>query len=256
MIISGIIIGIIALTVLVVAHELGHALVARRYGTVVEEFGIGFPPRAWAKKVKKSFLGKNVTYSINWLPLGGFVKMQGEHDSDKGKGDYGAMTFWQKTQVLLAGVAMNWLLAVVLFTILALFGIPKLLPEQFSVDGDTQRTTTAVEIASVTAGLPAETAGLKVGDQVLRVDNQAVTDPLMFTNYIAEKRGETVMIDYTRGNEERSASVQIRDDNSDKQGYLGVGPTQREYLRSTWSAPIVGVGLTSQYREFFLRSLR
>ena len=246
MIISGIIIGIIALTVLVVAHELGHALVARRYGTVVEEFGIGFPPRAWAKKVKKSFLGKNVTYSINWLPLGGFVKMQGEHDSDKGKGDYGAMTFWQKTQVLLAGVAMNWLLAVVLFTILALFGIPKLLPEQFSVDGDTQRTTTAVEIASVTAGLPAETAGLKVGDQVLRVDNQAVTDPLMFTNYIAEKRGETVTIDYTRGNEERSASVQIRDDNSDKQGYLGVGPTQREYLRSTWSAPIVGVGLTSQ----------
>ena len=246
MIISGIIIGIIALTVLVVAHELGHALVARRYGTVVEEFGIGFPPRAWAKKVKKSFLGKNVTYSINWLPLGGFVKMQGEHDSDKGKGDYGAMTFWQKTQVLLAGVAMNWLLAVVLFTILALFGIPKLLPEQFSVDGDTQRTTTAVEIASVTAGLPAETAGLKVGDQVLRVDNQAVTDPLMFTNYIAEKRGETVTIDYTRGNEERSASVQIRDDDSDKQGYLGVGPTQREYLRSTWSAPIVGVGLTSQ----------
>lgn len=255
MIISGIIIGIIALTVLVVAHELGHALVARRYGTVVEEFGIGFPPRAWAKKVKKSFLGKNVTYSINWLPLGGFVKMQGEHDSDKGKGDYGAMTFWQKTQVLLAGVAMNWLLAVVLFTILALFGIPKLLPEQFSVDGDTQRTTTAVEIASVTAGLPAETAGLKVGDQVLRVDNQAVTDPLMFTNYIAEKRGETVTIDYTRGNEERSASVQIRDDNSDKQGYLGVGPTQREYLRSTWSAPIVGVGLTSQLTRETLKGV-
>ena len=75
----------------------------------VEEFGIGFPPAAYKKNVKKSFLGKNVVYSVNWLPLGGFVKLQGEHDDDKKPGDYGAATFWQKTKILLAGVAMNWL---------------------------------------------------------------------------------------------------------------------------------------------------
>ena len=82
----GIVIGIIALTILVVLHELGHALVARRNGVRVEEFGIGFPPAAYKKKVKKSFLGKNVVYSVNWLPLGGFVKLQGEHDDDKKTG--------------------------------------------------------------------------------------------------------------------------------------------------------------------------
>ena len=102
MLLTGILIGIIVLNLIVVAHELGHALVGRKYGTVVEEFGIGFPPKAWSKKVKKSFLGDNVEFSINWLPLGGFVRFQGEHDAAAKKGDYGAMTFWQKTQVLLA----------------------------------------------------------------------------------------------------------------------------------------------------------
>jgi regulator of sigma E protease len=138
MLLTGILIGIIVLNLIVVAHELGHALVGRRYGAVVEEFGIGFPPKAWSKTVKKSFLGENVVLSINWLPLGGFVKFQGEHDAASEKGDYGSLTFWQKTQVLLAGVAVNWVLAAVLISILAAVGLPKLIPDQFSVAGDTQ----------------------------------------------------------------------------------------------------------------------
>ncbi len=80
--IFGIIIGLLTLVILVVVHELGHAIVAKRNGVVVEEFGIGFPPKAWAKKLKNGVL-----FSINWLPLGGFVKLQGEHDEASGKGD-------------------------------------------------------------------------------------------------------------------------------------------------------------------------
>ena len=72
MLILGILIGLVVLVLLVSVHELGHALVARRNGVVVEEFGIGFPPKAWAKKLKNGVL-----FSLNWLPLGGFVKLQG-----------------------------------------------------------------------------------------------------------------------------------------------------------------------------------
>jgi regulator of sigma E protease len=90
MLILGILIGLIVLVLLVSVHELGHAIVARRNGVVVEEFGIGFPPRAWAKKLKNGIL-----FTLNWLPIGGFVKLQGEHDAANKKGDYGAATFWQ-----------------------------------------------------------------------------------------------------------------------------------------------------------------
>ena len=88
-----VVIGLFLLVFLVVVHELGHGIVARRNGVVVEEFGIGFPPFAWGRKVARSILGRNVLFSLNWLPLGGFVKLQGEHDAATGKGDYGAASF-------------------------------------------------------------------------------------------------------------------------------------------------------------------
>ena len=128
MLVIGIIVGLIVLVFLVAAHELGHAIVAKRNGVVVEEFGIGFPPRAWAKKLKNGVL-----FTLNWLPLGGFVRLQGENDSASKKGDYGAATFWQKTKILFAGVAVNWLIAVVLLSALAVTGLPKIVSNQFSV---------------------------------------------------------------------------------------------------------------------------
>ena len=94
LIIWGVLLGLFVLILLVVLHELGHAIVAKRNGVKVEEFGVGFPPAAKKWKVKRSFLGENVTFSLNWLPLGGFVRLKGEYDSAKGEGTYGGSTFW------------------------------------------------------------------------------------------------------------------------------------------------------------------
>ena len=245
--IVGIIVGVIVLTLLVVAHELGHALVAKKHGTVVEEFGVGFPPKLWSKKIPNSILGKNVEYSINWLPLGGFVRLQGEHDDDTNKGDYGAMTFWQKTQVLLAGVAVNWLLAVVLLTVLALFGMPKILSNQFYVASDTQFISQPVELVSVTSGLPADKAGLRPGDKILRFAGQTLDNAKRLSELATANKGRTVSVIYSRHGTEHEAKVTLRKDNSDQKGFLGAGaPTQRELIRSTWSAPIVGFCTTAQ----------
>lgn len=254
--IVGIIIGVIVLTLLVAAHELGHALVAKHYGTKVEEFGLGFPPKVWGKTPKQSFLGKNVLFSINLLPLGGFVKMQGEHDDDKKPGDYGRMTFWQKSLTLLAGVIVNWLLAVVLLTLLAVIGLPKLLPNQFYVPSDAQITTQPVVLATVAEWLPAAKAGLETGDQILRFDGQPVESAEALAALSANNKGETVKVIYSRNSVEHETAVSLRADNADKRGYLGAGPSQQsQTIRSTWSAPLVGLCTTAQMTWVTLQGL-
>lgn len=246
----GIIVGLIVLVLLVVVHELGHAIVARRNGVVVEEFGIGFPPRAWAKKLKNGIL-----FTLNWLPLGGFVKLQGEHDSADQKGDYGAATFWQKTKILLAGVVINWLVAVVILTILALSGLPKILPNQFSIPSDTIILTQPIELATVSHDSPADKAGLKVGDQILRFAGEPVLTAESLNQKTASHKGETVEIVYSRKGVEQTARVTLRTDNADKKGYLGVGSGQREQIKASWSAPVVGVVTTGQFTLVTLQGL-
>ncbi len=242
----GVMIGVIVLTVLVVIHELGHAIVARRHGVVVEEFGIGFPPRAWGKKIARSFLGRDVTYSINWLPLGGFVKLQGEHDAATKKGDYGAVTFWQKTQILLAGVAMNWLTAAVLLSILALFGLPKALPDQFVVAGDTTIVREPVQVTYVLADSPAAQAGIRPGDRVISLGGTPIQTTEAVKEIAQEQRGRKVPLEYRRDNQQYIVDVALNDTNQNQKGYLGVSSAQQERIKATWSAPIVGVMTTVQ----------
>lgn len=247
MLLVGILTGLIILVLLVAVHEFGHGIAARRNGVAVEEFGIGFPPFAWGKKVKQSILGKDVLYSLNWLPLGGFVRLQGEHDSADKKGDYGAATYWQKTKILLAGVLMNWVTAIVLFTILALIGMPKILPNQFSIPSDTITATKPVNIVTVQSGSPAQAAGLKKGDTILLFDGREVQSAGDLTEATKTNQGREVAITYSRGGEESTSTVKLRGAEGATKGYLGVSSNQQaSEIRATWSAPIVGVGTTIQ----------
>lgn len=240
MIFFEIILGLIILAILVIAHELGHALQAIRSGVVVEEFGVGLPPRALKKKLKNGLL-----LTLNWLPLGGFVKLQGEYDSASNKGDYGAATFLQKTKILLAGVTANWLIAAVLLTFLAMTGMPKVLTNQFSIPSDSQVINQPVEIASILKDHAAEKAGLKVGDKIIRFDNEEVPTTERLIDLSRQKKGQSVNIIYDRSGSEYKIEVKLGKDVST--GILGAGLGQRQLIKSTWSAPIVGVATTAQF---------
>ena len=134
---------------IILLHEMGHFIVARLMGIEVEEFGIGFPPRAI-----KLFTWKGTDFTLNWIPLGGFNKIKGEDDPNV-PGGMAAANPWKRIPVLLAGVAMNLLTAVLVYTILfSQMGIPD---------------THSAVIAAVDPGSPAATAGLKVNDVVLTV---------------------------------------------------------------------------------------
>lgn len=236
--ILGIIVGVLALTFLVVLHELGHAIAARRNGVVVNEFGIGFPPVAWKRKLKNG-----VDFSINWLPLGGFVKLKGEYDSATKKGDYGAASFWAKTKILLAGVFVNWMTAVILLTILAFTGMPQVIPNQFSVPSDTKTIQQPVQLSSISANYPAANAGLKSKDKIVRFAGQEVETTQDFIDLTHKYQGQKVEVIYVRGGTEASTHVVLKTGSGIVFGAGLVQPTQ---TKSTWSAPIVGLATTWQ----------
>lgn len=239
MLLLGILTGLIVLVLLVVVHELGHAIVARRNGVVVEEFGIGFPPQAWKRKLKNGVL-----FTLNWLPLGGFVRLKGEHDSAKGKGTYGAATFWQKTKILFAGVVMNWLVAAALFTVLAWIGLPKIIPNQFVVPADSRIATSAVSLVKIVDDSAASRAGFQQGDVIESINQKAIATSADFITITKEHAGKTVSVTYKRDGALYTKEVKLGE--SSAKGIFGASLGQRETIHATWSAPIVGIVTTGQ----------
>ena len=245
--IFGIIIGLISLTFLVALHELGHALAAKKNGVKLKEYAIGFPPRIKSFKAKTDkILPKGTKISIGAIPLGGFVRLQGEHDSDSKKGDYGAASFWGKTQILFAGVAMNWLVAFVIFTVLAISGMPKLLPNQFYLSSDAKISGGGVQVSAISKNSPAEKAGLNKNDTLLEFNGQKVENSTRIRQDLKNNAGKTVSLKISRNGKEISKSVKLNEKGNN--GFLGaVLSDGMQKIHSTWSAPIVGLGTTVQF---------
>jgi len=204
------------LGILVIVHELGHFVTARLFRVRVLEFGIGFPPRA---KVIRD-VGETV-YSLNWLPIGGFVKLEGE-DGDEAQDprSFAAQGLLRKLVILLAGVAMNLVLAFAIFTGIALTGDPAI----------------GVYVPYVQPGSPAEMAGVRVGDVIERVDGRTFSafGPSSILQDLRAKAGRTVVLTARRDGAAVQLTATLRDPQQIEagNGALGIGQVPDRPLES------------------------
>ncbi|MEI6237483.1 MAG: M50 family metallopeptidase [Candidatus Saccharibacteria bacterium] len=258
---SLLILGIFLFILLVVVHEYGHFIVAKRNGVDVEEFGVGFPPKLFGKTMGKGiFRGY---YSVNALPLGGFVRLKGEHDSDTQKGSYGSVNLSAKMRIMLAGVMMNLIVAIIMFTVVAWVGMPQLVNNQFTVKSDTKIIRSEVILNFIEDNSPAAKAGLKSGDNIASIDGQKIENQQQLHVATKNHAGQNVKIIYDRDGSNFVTSATLLTNNEveksiksdNPKGYLGVGSTDYKLAKSTWSAPIVAVGLSVQLTGMTLKAL-
>lgn len=188
-----------ALGFLVFVHELGHFLTAIRMGIKVEEFGFGYPPRMFTL-----FRWKGVPVTINWLPLGGFVRMAGEEGNFDVEGSLAAAPPWKKIPVMAAGAVMNLLAAVVLFGIVSAY-----------------EPLGPVTIDNVQAGSPAAAAGLREGDIVLAVDGKPIDSTRSLQSAIKARGDQPTAIDFRR-QDQQSGDTTARVELTPQNGIIGV----------------------------------
>lgn len=226
-----ILIAIISLVVLMAIHELGHFLMAKRFGVPVEEFGIGLPPRIFGFKFGQTF------YSLNWLPFGAFVKIPALEGDDSERDEQ--LPIYKRALIFSGGVIATWIAAFLIFTIIAgVWGLP------FAASGDQPGQ---IQIMEVNADSPAEEIGLKMGDIVVGGqvnDQQFDFDQVdQMISFLGDHRGQEVTLIIQRGADQFDVDLAI-DADPEKQ-VLGVmigSVVQQHY--SWYQAPGAGLKAT------------
>ena len=193
---------ILGLGILILFHELGHFLVARTLKIEVEEFGVGFPP-----KLVKLFEAGGTQFTLNWIPLGGFVRVKGENDPDV-PGGLAAANPWVRLAVLFAGPVTNLLLGVILATILFYnMGEPVL---------------DRVMVQKIAAYSPAEKAGLQIGDTIVQVEDQVITSVDQLQKAIYDRLGEPTRLIYDRNGQTFATALTPRNPPPPDEGAIGI----------------------------------
>ncbi len=249
-----IIIFILILGLLIFVHELGHFLTAIRNGVKADEFGFGFPPRiiGFVKDEKtgkykivpgnKELESKNTIYSLNWIPLGGFVKIKGESGENKDSDSLVSKSAWIKTKILSAGVLMNFILAWFLLTVVFIIGAPE------SIDDSVVAHNAKVQIAQVVPGTPAEKMGILIGDTILKIENSEKMSKVKYIKdaqeIINESKGEEIILTIDRGSEILKLKGVPRKEYPDNQGSLGISLARTTVKSYPWYESL-GRGLTA-----------
>lgn len=253
-----VIIFIAILGLLVLVHEAGHFFVARKNGVKVEEFGFGIPPRmfgVWRDAERKwHFLTKidennkppETIYSINWLPIGGFVKIKGEDGEATGPDSFSQKKLWQRAIIVVAGVTMNFLLTIILLAIGFGLGIPT------ALDGQTPSNATIrdrhIEITTVLKSSPAAKAELKAGDTIQMIDGQTFANLEAARIYIKES-AKPLAIEIKRDNETLTKIVTTAFLEETGHRGLGVGLLETGLVSYPWYLA-AWKGVTETFRMF------
>lgn len=229
---------ILILSILVLVHEAGHFFVAKFFKIKVEEFGFGLPPRVFGKKFGETL------YSLNWLPIGGFVKLYGEDEAGSGSVSlkpqklstkdihraYFSRPKWQKALVIVAGVVMNFVLAVVIISFL------------FSVVGVSEPTN-KVFVTQIVKGAPADKAGLRVGDLIEEVGGKQIKTTQEVLLSARNNLGKDVSIKVkTKQGTEEVLKLAPRKIYPANQGPMGIAIEQELTIKKYpwYQAPFVG----------------
>ncbi|MCF7906779.1 site-2 protease family protein [Patescibacteria group bacterium] len=264
-----IVLALLALSVLVFFHELGHFLMAKIFKVKVEEFGIGYPPRLggfvfdnskikfFRGQRKKKFSSSRTIYSLNLIPLGGFTKLKGEMGGDESPDSFATQVWWKKALVAGGGALMNVFLAILLLSFLGLVGIPRDLSQE---DLNTVQVISEpkIQIGAVFADSPAAQAGLEIGDVLLAIDGQEFSQLDKVQSYIQEKVGQSINLKYQREEKifQQSLLVSTYDEafqgqestqppNDADKGFIGVFLSQTALVRYPWYQALgQGVSMT------------
>ncbi|MCD6233129.1 site-2 protease family protein [bacterium] len=201
---------------LLILHELGHFLIAKKFGVKVEEFGVGYPPRIFGKKWGETL------YSLNLLPFGAFVKIYGEDKNIEELRSFSKKPIWQRALIVAGGVVSFFICGILILTLVAwLGGLPQAIPDNAS-----NVSHPKVEIAQVLPDTPAKKAGLERGDVILglEVGNLASKVNKMedVQNFVARNKGKKIILKIQRGNKISNFSLVPRTSPPPGQGAMGI----------------------------------
>ncbi|NTU98396.1 RIP metalloprotease RseP [Candidatus Falkowbacteria bacterium] len=238
-----IIIFLLVLSLLVLVHEFGHFWTARRFGMKPDEFGLGFPPRAYGiyktasgkwKKVRGNKEVKDAVdtiYSVNWIPLGGFVKLNEDESSSDDPHHFINKKIWQRIVVVSAGVIMNILLAIVLISFGLMIGMPQSLD---GLDKNAVITERKIQIIQVMDPSPAKQAGLAVGDAILKIDGREFADYPSIQKYVDENKSKELTYEINHAGETKEVKIKPEVRVETGKGGIGVALTETGLVKYPW----------------------